>query len=280
MNPMHSKSKKTSKRQPGTRGSSKGTGRILGVPDESTVISTTSSEGTESKYSEEDQGDDEEVDGIDSDDDKEKKDDTNDNKIIYLEITDDEETKDEFIHGKEQVHDDEDEEMSNAEVEDSGKGDAEISDAGKADAAKTEEVKDDAKKAEIPLTSSSLSVSLGFGDQFLKLSSDTSLVGTIKDTTDAKINSLLDVKIQSEVPHIPSPFVLRVRVSVISDPSLLTPVQETPSVALVTTQPPLSFSTISPVPQQTTTPVPTPPITTKTPTITTAVPEYNALSVV
>nr|GFA02168.1 hypothetical protein [Tanacetum cinerariifolium] len=39
-------SKKTSKRQPSTRGSSEGTGKILGVPDESIVFSATSSEGT------------------------------------------------------------------------------------------------------------------------------------------------------------------------------------------------------------------------------------------
>nr|GEX47426.1 hypothetical protein [Tanacetum cinerariifolium] len=39
-------SKKISRRQPGTRGSSEGTGRIPGVPDESTIISTTSREGT------------------------------------------------------------------------------------------------------------------------------------------------------------------------------------------------------------------------------------------
>nr|GEY09767.1 uncharacterized mitochondrial protein AtMg00810-like [Tanacetum cinerariifolium] len=139
-------SKKTSRRQPFTGGLSEGTGRILGVFDESTVISATSSE--------------------------------------------------------EHVNDDEDEEMSNAEVEDSGKGDTEIFDVAKADVEKTEEVKDDAKKAELPLTSSSLSVSLGFGDQFLKLSYDTSLIGTVKDSTDAKINSLLDIKIQFEVPHI------------------------------------------------------------------------------
>ncbi|GKG03890.1 hypothetical protein Tco_0314277, partial [Tanacetum coccineum] len=42
-------SKKMSKRQPGTGGSNKGTGNILGVPDESTVISRASSEGTGSK---------------------------------------------------------------------------------------------------------------------------------------------------------------------------------------------------------------------------------------
>ncbi|GJU05486.1 hypothetical protein Tco_1121916, partial [Tanacetum coccineum] len=39
-------SKKISKRQPGTRGSSEGTSTIPGVPDESTIVSATSSEGT------------------------------------------------------------------------------------------------------------------------------------------------------------------------------------------------------------------------------------------
>ncbi|GKD17465.1 hypothetical protein Tco_1206623, partial [Tanacetum coccineum] len=42
-------SKKMSKRQPGTGGSNEGTSNILGVPDESTVISRASSEGTGSK---------------------------------------------------------------------------------------------------------------------------------------------------------------------------------------------------------------------------------------
>ncbi|GJZ16665.1 hypothetical protein Tco_0552788 [Tanacetum coccineum] len=126
----------------------------------------------ESDYSKEDQGNDEEVDWIDFDDDEEKKDDTNDDKSIDLEMTDDEETDDEFVHG-----------------------DEEISNAAKIDAEKIEEIKDDAKKAELPPTSSSLFVSLGFGDQFLKHSSDTYLVGTVKDTTDAEIKSLLDIKI-------------------------------------------------------------------------------------
>ncbi|GJZ61871.1 hypothetical protein Tco_0618008 [Tanacetum coccineum] len=193
---------------------------------------------------EEDQGDDEEVVLIDSNEDGEKKDDTNDDKSINLEMTDDEETEDEFIHSDEQVNDDEDEEMSNVEVEDSRKGDAEISDVTKEDAEKIEEIKDDAKKAELPPTSSSLSVSLGFSDQFLKLSPDTSLVSTIKDTIDAEINSLLDIKIQSEIPHIQSPSVLIVPVSVIFEPSVLTTVQETPSVAPVTSLPPPSVSTI------------------------------------
>nr|GEY00471.1 hypothetical protein [Tanacetum cinerariifolium] len=38
---------------------------------------------------------------------------------------------------------------------------------------------------------------------------NTSLVGTVKDTTDVKISLLLDIKIQSEVPQIQSPSILR-----------------------------------------------------------------------
>ncbi|GKD42286.1 hypothetical protein Tco_1266931, partial [Tanacetum coccineum] len=179
-------SKKTRRRQPGTRGLSEGTGTKPGVPDEEKVTSEANfilkwGFKQESKYSKEDQSDDEEVDWIYSNEGDEKKDDADDDKSIDLEMTDDEETEDEFVHGDEQVNDDEDEEMTNAEVENFRNGDEENTDAAKTDAEKTEEVKDDANKAELPPTSSSLSVSLGFGDQFLKLSSDTSLIGTIKD---------------------------------------------------------------------------------------------------
>ncbi|GJT45633.1 retrovirus-related pol polyprotein from transposon TNT 1-94 [Tanacetum coccineum] len=184
---MHAlkESKKTSKRHPGTEGSSERTDVSPGVPNESKVVPATSSEGTgtipgvldeenvtseenvilvwgseqESEYSEEDQGDDEEVDWIDSNEDEETKDDANDDKSIDLEMTNDEETDDEFVQGDEQVNDDEDEEMTNAEVEESGNGDVEISDAAKVDVENTKEVKDDAKKTELPPTSSSLSVS-------------------------------------------------------------------------------------------------------------------------
>ncbi|GJS45370.1 hypothetical protein Tco_0595491 [Tanacetum coccineum] len=169
-------SKKTNIRQLCTRGSSEGTCRIPGVPDESTVISATLSEGTgtkpgvlneenvstkekvilkwgsehESKYSEEDLSEEEEVDWIDSDDDEEKKDDTDDDKSIDLEMTDDEETDDEVLQGKEQVNDDDDEDMSNAKVKESRNDDEEDTNAAKADAEKTEEAKDDPKKAELP----------------------------------------------------------------------------------------------------------------------------------
>ncbi|GJV35055.1 retrovirus-related pol polyprotein from transposon TNT 1-94 [Tanacetum coccineum] len=297
-------SKKTSRIRPGTGGSNKGIGRKPRVLDESTFVYATLRKGSgtkpgvpdeekvtskanvilewgseqESDYSEEDQSDDEEFDWIYSNEDGEKKDDVVDDKSIDLEMADDEETKDEFVHGDEQVNDDEDEEMTNAEVEESGKDDAEISDVAKADAEKIEEIKDDAKKAKLPPTSSSLSVSSGLSDQFLKLSYDTSLVSTVKDTTDAEINSLLDIKIQSEVLHIQSQYVLTVPVSVISKPSVLTSIPETPSVAPATTLLiPSSVSTIPHVPHQTNTPIPTPLITTDAPTITTVVPKSNAL---
>ncbi|GJZ18043.1 hypothetical protein Tco_0554166, partial [Tanacetum coccineum] len=110
---------------------------------------------------------------------------------------------------------------------------------------------------------------------------DSKKVGTVKDTTDTEISSLLDIKIQYEVPHIQSPSVLKVLVSVISEPFVLTPVQENSSAAPVTTLPPPSISTIPPAPlQQTTIPIPSPPITTDAPIITSAVPESDALSAV
>nr|GEW40497.1 hypothetical protein [Tanacetum cinerariifolium]GEX18150.1 hypothetical protein [Tanacetum cinerariifolium] len=233
----------------------------------------------ESEYSKEDQHDDEEVDWIYFDENDQKKDDADDDKSIGLEMTDDEETDDEFVHGNEQVNNNEDEEMTYYEVEESRKGDAKISDVAKADVEKIEKIKDDAKKVELPSKSSSLSVSSGFDDQFIKLPSDTSLVSIVKDTTVAKINSLLDIKIQFEVPHIQSPFVLAVPISVIYEPSVLTPILKTPSVAPATTLlTPLSVSIIPPVPHQTTAPILTPPITTNALTITTAVLESNALT--
>nr|GEV06348.1 reverse transcriptase domain-containing protein [Tanacetum cinerariifolium] len=127
-------------------------------------------------------------------------DEDDDDKIINLEKENDDETDDEFIHN--------DEYMKNAEDAKTENDDEEIIDAAKEDAEKTEEVKDDTKKAEIPPTSSSLYVSSGFGNQFLNLSSDTSLIVTVKDTIDAEIKSLLDVQIQQEIPYTQSPSVL------------------------------------------------------------------------
>nr|GEX81786.1 hypothetical protein [Tanacetum cinerariifolium] len=63
----------------------------------------------------------------------------------------------------------------------------------------------------------------------------------------------------------------------ISEPSVFTPVQETPSTTPVTTLPPLSVSTIPPVPHQTIAPIHAPPIITNASTITTVVPKSDAL---
>nr|GEU48151.1 putative ribonuclease H-like domain-containing protein [Tanacetum cinerariifolium] len=163
-----SKLKLKAKYNPG--GSSEGTGIVPGVLDESIVIFATSSEGTDTKPDVPDE------EKIDYEEDDEKKDDTDDDKSIDLEMTDVEETNEDVLQCKEQVNDNKDEEITNAEVEESGNDDEEDTDAIKADAKKTKEAKDDSKKSKLPPTSSSLSVSLGFGDQFLKRSSDTSLI--------------------------------------------------------------------------------------------------------
>ncbi|GJU70180.1 hypothetical protein Tco_1256439 [Tanacetum coccineum] len=64
----------------------------------------------------------------------------------------------------------------------------------------------------------------------------------------------------------------------ISEPTVPTIVQDSPSTATETTLPPPSITTTPSVPQQTTTPIPTPTIITDAPTITTTVPESNALT--
>ncbi|GJW19624.1 retrovirus-related pol polyprotein from transposon TNT 1-94 [Tanacetum coccineum] len=109
---------------------------------------------------------------------------------------------------------------------------------------------------------------------------DDSDKGDEEDTTNAEINSLLEVKIQCEVPHTHNPSMLSILVSVISEPTVLTPVQESPSIATITILPPLSVSTTPLVPQQTTTLIPIPTITTDALTITTAASESSVLSVV
>nr|GEV78698.1 hypothetical protein [Tanacetum cinerariifolium] len=91
-----------------------------------------------------------------------------------------ESNKDEIYKYKICVHKDKDVEMKDAEVDDSDKGEEKVTNAAKEEAEKTFEAKDDAKKTELPPSSSSLSISLGFSDQFLILSSDSSLVSTVK----------------------------------------------------------------------------------------------------
>ncbi|GJU84200.1 hypothetical protein Tco_1291746 [Tanacetum coccineum] len=102
--------------------SSEGTCTKPGVPDEEKVsieekvILEWRSE-QESEYSKEDLNEEEDIDWINSEEDVEKKDDIDDDKSIDLETTDDEETDDELLQGKEQANDEEDEAMLNDEVE-------------------------------------------------------------------------------------------------------------------------------------------------------------------
>nr|GEX65681.1 hypothetical protein [Tanacetum cinerariifolium] len=96
-----SASKEIVRSQPHARGSSKGIGISVGVLDESTVILTSSSEGTgeESEYSEEENVD-EEIEWLTTDEEEENKDDDKDDRSINFENTDDDkETNDEFVHG-------------------------------------------------------------------------------------------------------------------------------------------------------------------------------------
>ncbi|GJZ58196.1 hypothetical protein Tco_0613690 [Tanacetum coccineum] len=244
-------SKKTSKRQPGTGGSNEGTGSKPGVPDKSTVISATSSEGTcakpgvpnkekditeekvilewgdeqDSEFSD-DHNDDVEKDDKDGDADDEGDDQISDTQDADDEDDETESDEDEIYKYKIRVRKDEDVEMKDAEVEESDKGEERVTDAAKEEAEKTSEAKDDAKKTELPPSSSSLSVSSGFGDQFLKLSSDSSLVSIVKDSADTNVSSLLDIPIKQETPQTRSPSVQKVPVSVIPETTNLPPIPE------------------------------------------------------
>ncbi|GKD78328.1 hypothetical protein Tco_1340949, partial [Tanacetum coccineum] len=146
-------SKKRSKRQPGTGGPNKGAGTIPGWGSEQ-----------ESEYLEEDKLGDEEKDDKDDDADDDGNDYVRDDQDVDDEDAETESGEDDIYKYKIRVRKDEDEEMLNAKVDDSDKVDEEVTNAAKVDAVKTSEVKDDANKTELPPLSSSLSVSLGFGD--------------------------------------------------------------------------------------------------------------------
>nr|GEX60229.1 hypothetical protein [Tanacetum cinerariifolium] len=198
-------SRKSSRRQTGTRGSDEETGSITRVSDESTVGDEDDENGDA-----DDEGDDHVSDTQDADD--------KDVKTKFDE--------DEIYKYKIRVHTDEDKEMKESEVAESKKGEEEITDMLKTVAEKKKVEKDDLKKAELPPTSSSLSISSSFCDQFLKLSSNSSLISTVKDTAEADVSSLLDIPIQQETPHIQSPPVQKVHVLVIPETANLSPSQE------------------------------------------------------
>nr|GFA34744.1 hypothetical protein [Tanacetum cinerariifolium] len=155
-------SRKTRKREPGTGGSNEGTSSKPWVLDESIVISATLSEGTSIKLGVPNEENDitEEKDDKDGDADDEGDDHISDTQDADDDDVETESNEDDIYKYKIRVRKDEDEEMINAEVDDSDKGDKEVTDAAKAVAEKTSEAKDDPKKTELPLSSSSLFVSL------------------------------------------------------------------------------------------------------------------------
>ncbi|GJV33297.1 copia protein [Tanacetum coccineum] len=231
---------------------SEGTSAKPGVPDEDKDI-------TKEKVILEwgDEQDSEFFDNDNDDDEKDDKDgdadDEGDDHVSDTQEADDEDVKTEYFEDdtykyKIRVRKDEDVEMKDAEVEESDKGEEKVTDAIKEEVEKTSKAKDDTKKSELPLSSSNLTVSLGFGDQFLKLSYDSSLkipISVIPKTTN--------------LPPIPE---------IVTETSVLIVVpspQVTPIISSV---------------QQTPTPIPTLLITTDAPVITTVVPESNALSAV
>ncbi|GKC70097.1 hypothetical protein Tco_1115980, partial [Tanacetum coccineum] len=182
-------SKKTSRRQPGTRGSNEGTG----VPDEEKDITEEKvilewGDEQDSEFSDDD-NDDVEKDDKHGDADDEGDDHVSDTQDVDDEDDETESDEDEIYKYKIHVRKDEDVEMKDAEVEEYDKSEEKVTDASKEEAKKTSEAKDDAKKTKLPPSSSSLSVSSGFGDQYLKISSNSSLVSTVKDSADTDVSS-------------------------------------------------------------------------------------------
>ncbi|GJR83613.1 hypothetical protein Tco_0154398 [Tanacetum coccineum] len=220
-------SKKTSRRQPGTRGSSEGTGRIPGVLDESTVVSATSSEGTEN---ESEHFDDSQL----NFDVKEKKDndgdadDEGDDHISDIQDTNDEDAEtesdvDEIYKYKIHVRKDVDVEMAEDEtVERNNNEKDEMTDAAKADVEKTTEEKGNAELVGNVITS----------DYQVKVSTEFPLPSS-SDSTKADVSSLMDIHIQQETPQIQSLSVQKVLVSVISETTSLPPIPETLTKTLV-----------------------------------------------
>ncbi|GKA07755.1 ribonuclease H-like domain-containing protein [Tanacetum coccineum] len=176
-------SKKTSRRQPGTRVSNEGTDSKPGVLDESTVVYAVSSEGTSIKP------------GVPNEDKDitEEKVIHNDDHVSDTQDVDDEDIETEsdandIYKYKIQVRKDEDEEMKDAGVKGSDKGDEEITDTAKKDAKKTSEANDDTKKIEFPPSSSSLSVS--------------SALAVLQSYVPTVIDSYLETKVGDHLPEL------------------------------------------------------------------------------
>ncbi|GKA57856.1 hypothetical protein Tco_0757044 [Tanacetum coccineum] len=200
-----------------TKDSSEGSGSKPEVPDEPKGKSIGSREGDEIILSSDDERTESEREVAESD---KADDETSDEEEMHTDI--EKHTDDETVDDEEEVH--EDEEMHDVDEvhADDKETDEENTDAEKVDTKKTEEEKKE--KPEFPSSSSSLSLSSDYGNQFLNVSSDVSLVGIIKETTYTEINSLLNVQIQQEIPYVQSAPLLDILVSVIPKQKIPTPI--------------------------------------------------------
>ncbi|GJX72448.1 hypothetical protein Tco_0309619 [Tanacetum coccineum] len=230
-------SQKTSRRKPGTGGSNEGTGSKPGVLDEFIVVYATSSEGTDIKLGVPDEEKDikEEMDDKDGNVDDEGDDHISDTQDANDEDVKTESDEDDIYKYKIRVHKDEDEEMKDAKVEESSKGEEKVTDAAKEETEKTSEAKNDTKKTELAPSSSSLSVSSGFGDQFLKLSFDSSLFSIVKDSADTDVIAKLekDVSELKTIDHyLEALVVLKSQVPSVVDNYLASKVGNAPTVNL------------------------------------------------
>nr|GEX07266.1 reverse transcriptase domain-containing protein [Tanacetum cinerariifolium] len=241
--------------------SNEGTGTIPGVLDESTVVSATSSKGTGAKP---------------GDPDKDK--DITEEKVILDDKQDDddeddktESDEDDIYKYKYCVHKDEGEEMKDSEVEDSDKGDEEITDAAK------EELKRLQKQRKIPRTLNSL-----HQDQACLYLQILFLLKYISDFVSALDSGTAVVMVGASIMIVGVGIGVVVCCTVkMIDTTNLPPILEIVTETIVTTADPSPqvVPIISTV-QQTTTPIPTPTIIIDAPTITTTVPESNALTAV
>ncbi|GJW18434.1 hypothetical protein Tco_0025870 [Tanacetum coccineum] len=214
------------------KGSSEGSGSKPEVSDEPKGKSICSSEGAEevilSSDDERTESEKEAVESKKADKQTANKKEVHSDEEMHIEEEEEQTVDEQYneqVHDDEEMHDD-DKKHDDGKVVDDEKEDEEMVDAEKVNAKKLEEVKveneqardgqadkdDHAKvdtgeddkagalisvtqneKLELPLSTSSLSLSSDYCNQFLNLSSDVSLVSSVKETADTDINSLLDV---------------------------------------------------------------------------------------
>ncbi|GJR61838.1 hypothetical protein Tco_1504000 [Tanacetum coccineum] len=206
--------------------SSEGAGSIPEVPDEPT-IGPEADDDSEDNWGTKSNNEVEDIPWVDTDDDKDDDDeeeDNDDDQSIDLEETDDEENlhdndetqRDEYVHEDEYVHVDDDE-RTELDNKDQAIDDTKMNDDDKVEKEKDtdqEPIQEQAKyevagvlvsmthkeKPILLISTSSQSVSSNYSYQFLISSPEHSLLGTVKESEDAEITSMVDVQIQQEIP--------------------------------------------------------------------------------